>query len=69
MWRSKGGPSQVSEQHLVREKAVEQRDAGHSSGGNHGQSRRDRHEPPKTTQPTYVACPGFVIDDSSRHEQ
>ena len=59
----------LREEHLLREKAVEQRDAGHSSGGNHRQSRRDRHEPPKATQPTHVARAGFVIDDSRRHEQ
>ena len=59
----------LREEHLLREKAVEQRHAGHGSGGNHRQSHGDRHEPPEATQQTYVPRTGFVIDDSRRHEQ
>ena len=34
----------LGEEHLLRQKAVQQRDARHRGGGDHGQSRRDRHE-------------------------
>ena len=59
----------LGEEHLLGEKAVQQRDACHRSGGDHRQRRRDRHEPPQAAQATDVARAGFVVDDPGRHEQ
>ena len=59
----------LGEEHLLGQKAVEQRNAGHGSGGDHGQGRRDRHEPPQAAQATNVARAGFVVDDAGGHEQ
>ena len=59
----------LGEEHLLGEEAVEQRNAGHRGGGDHGQGRRDRHEAPEAAQATDVARAAFVIDDAGGHEQ
>ena len=59
----------LGEEHLLGQKAVEQGDAGHCSGGDHRERRRYRHEPPQATQATNIARAGFVVDDPGRHEQ
>ena len=57
------------EEHLLGQKAVQQRHARHRGGGDHRQRRRDRHEPPQAAEATNVARAGFVVDDAGRHEQ
>ncbi len=59
----------LGEEHLLGQEPIEQRNAGHGSGGDHGQGRRDRHEPPEAAQSTNVARAAFVVDDAGGHEQ
>ena len=57
------------EEHLLGEKAVEERHAGHGRGRDHRERRRHRHEAIKPVEAPDVARAAFVIDHARGHEK
>ena len=57
------------EEHLLAQKAIEQRHASHGRSRHHRQHRRMRHVLPQAVYSPHVAATGFVVDDAGSHEQ
>jgi len=64
-----GGPGRHLQHHLLREEAVQQRNAGHRCRSDGRQQCGDRHQPGKTADPVEPPRSGLVVNDAGAHEQ